>query len=77
MHRDTLTADMKTAIKTTVAELLSVLVTRTLESDGGSSLAIRLRILSSESFVQLLGAIFKIVLVMYAQAIPITPSVAC
>ncbi|XWS18010.1 hypothetical protein CRYUN_Cryun32bG0005500 [Craigia yunnanensis] len=69
---DTLTADMKTAIKTAVAELLPVLVARPLESDltaehamdvdgGGSSLASRLRSLSSESFVQLLAAIFKIV----------------
>lgn len=73
LYRDTLTADMKTAIKTTVAELLPVLIVRPLESDftpgeraadadgGGSSLASKLRTLSSESFVQLLGAIFKIV----------------
>ncbi|KAK6267473.1 hypothetical protein QUC31_011633 [Theobroma cacao] len=71
-YRDTLTADMKTAIKTAVAELLPVLVARPLESDltaersmdidgGGSSLASKLRSLSSESFVQLLAAIFKIV----------------
>ncbi|KAL5739106.1 hypothetical protein ACOSP7_028026 [Xanthoceras sorbifolium] len=73
MYRDTLTADMKTAIKTAVAELLPVLVARPPESDftpgertvdadgGGSSLASKLRSLSSESFVQLLGAIFMIV----------------
>ncbi|KAJ4702783.1 Vacuolar protein sorting-associated protein 54 chloroplastic [Melia azedarach] len=73
IYRDTLTADMKTAIKTAVAELLPVLVARPLESDfspgeravdadgGGSSLASKLRSLSSESFVQLLGAIFMIV----------------
>ncbi|KAK3025299.1 hypothetical protein RJ639_042693 [Escallonia herrerae] len=73
IYRDTLTADMKTAIKTTVAELLPILVARPLESDympgertvdadgGSSSLASKLRSLSSESFVQLLGAIFKIV----------------
>ncbi|KAK4834474.1 hypothetical protein QYF36_023395 [Acer negundo] len=73
MYRDTLTADMKTAIKTAVAELLPVLVARPIESDftpgertvdadgGGSSLASKLRSLSSESFVQLLGAIFMIV----------------
>ncbi|XP_022721291.1 vacuolar protein sorting-associated protein 54, chloroplastic-like isoform X3 [Durio zibethinus] len=71
-YRDTLTADMKTAIKTAVAELLPVLVARPLDSDliaertmdvdgGGSSLASKLRSLSSESFVQLLAAIFKIV----------------
>lgn len=35
------------------------------DSGGGSSLASKLRTLSSESFVQLLGAIFKIVLVMF------------
>lgn len=73
IYRDTLTTDMKTAIKTTVAELLPVLVARPMDSDfssgersvdvdgSGSSLASRLRSLSSESFVQLLGAIFKIV----------------
>jgi len=33
MYRDTLTADMKAAIKTTVAELLPVLIPRPLESD--------------------------------------------
>ncbi|XWS20712.1 hypothetical protein CRYUN_Cryun31cG0126300 [Craigia yunnanensis] len=71
-YRDTLTVDMKTAIKAAVAELLPVLVARPLESDlisertmdvdgGGSSLASKLRSLSSESFVQLLAAIFKIV----------------
>ncbi|KAM7505724.1 hypothetical protein LguiB_004628 [Lonicera macranthoides] len=80
LYRDTLTADMKTAIKTAVAELLPVLVARTLESDftpgervadadgGGSSLASKLRTLSSESFVQLLGAIFKIVLAHLVRA---------
>ncbi|KDP34906.1 hypothetical protein JCGZ_09194 [Jatropha curcas] len=73
IYRDTLTADMKTAIKTAVAELLPILVSRPLESDftpgertvdadgGGLSLASKLRSLSSESFVQLLDAIFKIV----------------
>lgn len=33
LYRDTLTADMKTAIKTAVAELLPVLVARPLESE--------------------------------------------
>lgn len=72
IYHDTLTADMKTAIKTAVAELLPVLVARTLESEfapgertdadgGGSSLASKLRSLSSESFVHLLDVIFKIV----------------
>lgn len=73
IYRDTLTADMKTAIKTAVAELLPVLVVRPLESDftpgertvdadgGGASLASKLRNLSSESFVQLLCAIFMII----------------
>lgn len=73
LYRDTLTADMKTAIKNAVAELLPVLVSRPLESelgtgertvdaDGASaSLASKLRSLSSESFVQLLSVIFMIV----------------
>ncbi|XP_057975949.1 vacuolar protein sorting-associated protein 54, chloroplastic [Malania oleifera] len=73
VYRDTLTTDMKTTIKTAVAELLPVLVARPLDSDftqvertadadgGGSSLASKLRSLSSDSFVQLLCAIFKIV----------------
>ncbi|CAI0546146.1 unnamed protein product [Linum tenue] len=73
IYRDTLTADMKTAIKNAVAELLPILVARPLESDftpvertvdadgGGLSLASKLRSLTAESFVQILGAIFKIV----------------
>ncbi|XP_031273635.1 vacuolar protein sorting-associated protein 54, chloroplastic isoform X2 [Pistacia vera] len=73
IYRDTLTADMKTAIKTAVAELLPILVAQPLDSNfssgdrtvdadgGGSSLASKLRSLTSESFVQLLGAIFLIV----------------
>ncbi|KAK7838672.1 vacuolar protein sorting-associated protein 54 [Quercus suber] len=72
IYRDTLTADMKNAIKNAVAELLPVLLARsesefspgerTVDADGGgASLASKLRSLSSESFVQLLSAIFKIV----------------
>ncbi|XP_048424310.1 vacuolar protein sorting-associated protein 54, chloroplastic isoform X1 [Pyrus x bretschneideri] len=72
LYRDQLTADMKTAIKNAVAELLPILVSRPLESDFtpgervdadgfGASLASKLRSLSSESFVQLLSAIFLIV----------------
>ncbi|XP_044479435.1 vacuolar protein sorting-associated protein 54, chloroplastic-like isoform X2 [Mangifera indica] len=73
IYRDTLTVDMKTAIKTAVAELLPILVTQPLDSNfssgdrivdadgGGLSLASKLRSLTSESFVQLLGAIFLIV----------------
>ncbi|KAF9616654.1 hypothetical protein IFM89_031518 [Coptis chinensis] len=113
IYRDTLVADMKTVIKTTVAEFLPILVARPLESDlttgersvdtdgqisniisfelfefglntvsltdndlfgprssftnfycdsgGGSSLASKLRNLSSESFVRLLDAIFMVV----------------
>ncbi|KAF7851424.1 hypothetical protein BT93_L3965 [Corymbia citriodora subsp. variegata] len=80
IYRDMLTADMKTAIKTTVAELLPVLVTRPAELDftpgertndgegGGSSLASKLRSLSSECFVQLLGAIFGVVRVHLVRA---------
>lgn len=72
IYRDTLIMDMKSAIKTTVAELLPVLLGRPSESDQvtgehitdsevGVSLAGKLRSLSSESFVLLLGAIFKVV----------------
>ncbi|KAJ0970305.1 hypothetical protein J5N97_023182 [Dioscorea zingiberensis] len=73
VYRDTLTNDMRGAIKTTVAELIVVLVAQSSESDlanteravdadgGGLSLANKLRSLSSESFVQLLVAIFKVV----------------
>ncbi|XP_038982689.1 vacuolar protein sorting-associated protein 54, chloroplastic [Phoenix dactylifera] len=73
IYRDALITDMKAAIKTTVAELLPVLVARPLDSDfvsgeqavdsdgGGLSLASKLRSLSSESFVQLLAAIFKVI----------------
>lgn len=73
LYRDQLTADMKAAIKNAVAELLPVLVSRPMESDFtpgerivdadgiGASLASKLRSLSSESFVQLLSAIFLIV----------------
>ncbi|EXC21740.1 Vacuolar protein sorting-associated protein 54 [Morus notabilis] len=80
LYRDTLTADMKTAIKNAVAELLPVLVSRPLESeltpgerttdaDGASaSLASKLRSVSSESFVQLLGVIFTIVRVHLVRA---------
>nr|AEJ72554.1 putative vacuolar protein sorting [Malus domestica] len=72
LYRDQLTADMKTAIKNAVADLLPILVSRPLESDFtpgervdadgfGASLASKLRSLSSESFIQLLSAIFLIV----------------
>ncbi|KAK6796384.1 hypothetical protein RDI58_004085 [Solanum bulbocastanum] len=80
IYRDTLTADMKTAIKTAVEELLHVLVAQPSDSDfvagervadtdgGSSSLASRLRSLAPESFVQLLKAIFMIVQVHLVQA---------
>ncbi|PKI49869.1 vacuolar protein sorting-associated protein 54, chloroplastic [Punica granatum] len=80
IYRDMLTADMKNAIKTTVAELLPVLVAKPFESDfapgertadgdgGGSSLASKLRSLSSENFVHLLSTIFKIVRVHLMRA---------
>lgn len=73
IYRDTLTTNMKMAIKAGVSELLPVLVSQSLGSDfvsgerivdtdgAGSSLASRLRSLSPESFLQLLGAIFVIV----------------
>ncbi|XP_010439706.1 PREDICTED: vacuolar protein sorting-associated protein 54, chloroplastic isoform X3 [Camelina sativa] len=73
MYRDALTSEMKNAIKKAVAELLPILVARSLESEfshrersvdvdgGGLSLANKLRTLSAEAFVNLLTAIFKIV----------------
>ncbi|EOA15956.1 hypothetical protein CARUB_v10004052mg [Capsella rubella] len=73
MYRDALTSEMKNAIKNAVAELLPVLVARSLDSDfshgdrsvdvdgGGLSLASKLRSLSSEAFANLLTAIFRIV----------------
>jgi vacuolar protein sorting-associated protein 54 len=73
MYRDTLTADMKNAIKTAVADLLPLLLSQPLEPDfshgeravdadgGGSSLASKLRLMQHESFFQLLTAILRIV----------------
>lgn len=73
IYRDTLTADMKSAIKTAVAELLPVIAARASESEffsgdraveadgGGASLASKLKSLSSDCFVHLLSAIFTIV----------------
>ncbi|KAI4370923.1 hypothetical protein MLD38_019215 [Melastoma candidum] len=80
VYRDMLTADMKTAIKNTVADLLPILVARHAEANfseadktadgegGASSLAGKLRSLTSESFVELLDAIFGIVRVHLIQA---------
>ncbi|KAM3361692.1 vacuolar protein sorting-associated protein 54, chloroplastic isoform X1 [Capsicum galapagoense] len=80
IYRDTLTADMKTAIKMAVEELLRVLGAQPVESDfvageravdadgGSSSLASRLRSLSPECFVHLLKAVFLIVQAHLAQA---------
>ncbi|KAL6650281.1 hypothetical protein ACP70R_009206 [Stipagrostis hirtigluma subsp. patula] len=80
IYRDTLITVMKASIKATVAELLPVLSARPLDSDsvtgdraadsdaGGQSLANKLRSLSSEGFVQLLSAIFRIVQVHLLQA---------
>ncbi|KAM3392683.1 hypothetical protein ACQJBY_013698 [Aegilops geniculata] len=73
MYRDTLITVMKASIKSTVAEMLPVLISKPIDSDsvtgdraadsdaGGQSLANKLRSLSSEGFVQLLSAIFSIV----------------
>ncbi|XP_009602757.1 vacuolar protein sorting-associated protein 54, chloroplastic isoform X1 [Nicotiana tomentosiformis] len=80
IYRDTLTADMKTAIKMAVEEMLRVLGAQPMDSNfvageravdadgGGSSLASRLRSLSPESFVHLLKAVFLIVQAHLAQA---------
>jgi len=80
IYRDTLITVMKASIKSTVAEMLPVLISRPIDSDsvtgeraadsdgGGQSLANKLRNLSSEGFVQLLSAIFRIVQVHLLQA---------
>ncbi|CAN6227264.1 unnamed protein product [Urochloa humidicola] len=80
IYRDTLITVMKASIKATVAELLPVLTARPIDSDSvtgdratdtdavGQSLANKLRSLSSEGFVQLLSAIFRIVQVHLQQA---------
>ncbi|XP_062185218.1 vacuolar protein sorting-associated protein 54, chloroplastic-like [Phragmites australis] len=80
IYRDTLITVMKASIKATVADLLPVLTARPIDSDsvtrdraadsdaGGQSLANKLRSLSSEGFVQLLSAIFRIVQVHLVQA---------
>ncbi|CAN6234384.1 unnamed protein product [Urochloa humidicola] len=70
IYRDTLITVMKASIKATVAELLPVLTARPIDSDSvtGESLANKLRSLSSEGFVQLLSAIFRIVQVHLQQA---------
>ncbi|CAM0907924.1 unnamed protein product [Alopecurus aequalis] len=78
IYRDTLITVMKASIKSTVAEMLPVLISRPMDSDSvtgeraadsdGQSLANKLRGLSSEGFVQLLSAIFRIVQVHLLQA---------
>ncbi|XP_062225215.1 vacuolar protein sorting-associated protein 54, chloroplastic-like [Phragmites australis] len=80
IYRDTLITVMKASIKATVADLLPVLTARPIDSDsvtgdraadsdaGGQSLANKLRSLSSEGFVQLLSAIFRIVQIHLLQA---------
>uniref|UniRef100_A0ACD5YB66 Uncharacterized protein n=1 Tax=Avena sativa TaxID=4498 RepID=A0ACD5YB66_AVESA len=80
IYRDTLITVMKASVKSTVAEMLPVLISRPIDSDsvtgeraadsdaGGQSLANKLRNLSSEGFVQLLSAIFRIVQVHLLQA---------
>ncbi|XP_047306363.1 vacuolar protein sorting-associated protein 54, chloroplastic-like isoform X2 [Impatiens glandulifera] len=87
IYRDTLTADMKNSIKTAVAELLPFLLARPFDPDvtagervgdtdgGGSSLASKLKSLSSESFVILLGAIFSIVQIHLVRAAEVKKSI--
>ncbi|XP_026458093.1 vacuolar protein sorting-associated protein 54, chloroplastic-like [Papaver somniferum] len=86
-YREALTANMKTAIKTTVAELLPLLVAQPMESGlmtgertpdadgGGASLAGKLRSLASESFIRLLDAIFKVVQVHLVRAAEVKKAV--
>ncbi|XP_078166620.1 VPS54 isoform X2 [Carex rostrata] len=87
-YRETLITLMTAAIKTTVAELLPILVARpdsdleggerAVDSEAGSqSLASKLKNLSSESFVKLLTAIFKIVQVYLSQAAEVKRVVEC
>ncbi|KAJ4800655.1 Vacuolar protein sorting-associated protein 54 [Rhynchospora pubera] len=87
-YRETLITLMTAAIKTTVAELLPILVARSesdleggeraIDSEAGSqSLASKLKNLSSESFVRLLTAIFKIVQVYLTQAAEVKRVVEC
>eukprot|EP00252_Welwitschia_mirabilis_P012692 TRINITY_DN28033_c0_g2_i3.p1 TRINITY_DN28033_c0_g2~~TRINITY_DN28033_c0_g2_i3.p1 ORF type:complete len:822 (+),score=166.05 TRINITY_DN28033_c0_g2_i3:30-2468(+) len=73
VYRDTLIADIKASIITTVAELLPLLLMQASECEvpladrqadrdgGGSSMASKLRSLSAQSFVWLLTAIFRVV----------------
>ncbi|XP_074338003.1 vacuolar protein sorting-associated protein 54, chloroplastic isoform X1 [Apium graveolens] len=80
LYRDTLTVEMKSAIKMVVSELLPVLVSRPSDSDftqgervvdsdsGGSSLVSKLKTLSSDNFVQLLRTIFRVVWAHLVQA---------
>ncbi|KAK8950783.1 hypothetical protein KSP39_PZI004842 [Platanthera zijinensis] len=89
IYRDTLITEMKAAIKSTVAQLLPVLLARasdpdmvsgerTMDSDaGGLSLASKLRILSSEGFVQLLTAVFRVVRVHLVRAAEVKNAIEC
>ncbi|XP_024532479.1 vacuolar protein sorting-associated protein 54, chloroplastic isoform X2 [Selaginella moellendorffii] len=72
VYKDTLTTDVKSAIKTVVAECLPILLNRSsgdspatekqTEIDvSGLNLAAKLRSLSPDAFVQLLVAVFKII----------------
>lgn len=56
LYRDQLTADMKTAIKNAVAELLPILVSRPLESD----------FTPGERVVDADGEIFVILFILFA-----------
>ncbi|XP_047310439.1 vacuolar protein sorting-associated protein 54, chloroplastic-like isoform X2 [Impatiens glandulifera] len=87
IYRDTLTADMKTSIKKAVAELLPFLLSRHFDHDviagdrvgdgdgGGLSLASKLKSMSSDSFVVLLGAIFSIVEIHLIRAAEVKRSI--
>ncbi|KAL8101333.1 hypothetical protein AgCh_033277 [Apium graveolens] len=73
LYRDTLAAEMKSAIKVAVSELLPVLVSSPSDFDsmqgervseldvGGSSLADMLQTLATDSFIQILRTLFRIV----------------
>ncbi|KAL1830827.1 hypothetical protein ACET3Z_000478 [Daucus carota] len=88
-YRETLTAEMKSAIKAVVVELLPVLLCR--QSDlvynqgervadadgGGSSLASKLKTLSSDNFVQLLRTLFRIVWAHLVRADEVKKVIEC
>ncbi|KAK9097515.1 hypothetical protein Sjap_023012 [Stephania japonica] len=87
IYREKLIDDMKAAIKTMVSELLPILVARPAESElalreqtadtdgAGSSMATKMRNLSSESFLRLLDVVFEIVQAYLVRASEVKQSI--